>query len=137
MCMTDYIEIKSTTQGTLNSISPPHAACSQLRPGGKVGRRLLPYNRRVALADGDVVGGPLHIHTPDGESCGDKTEQSEKRSLQLPPTRLAPNMHLNARLGSNRSTRAKKPRRVVRTCVVNKRGMDVGPKRSWMDESLK
>lgn len=42
---------------------------------------LLPYDRRVALADGDVVGGPLHIHTPDGESCGDETQQSEKRSL--------------------------------------------------------
>lgn len=41
----------------------------------------LPYNRRVALSDSDVVGGPLHIHTPDGESCGDKTKQSEKRSL--------------------------------------------------------
>lgn len=42
---------------------------------------LLPYDRCVALADGDVVGGPLHIHTPDRESCGDETQQSEKRSL--------------------------------------------------------
>ena len=54
---------------------------------------LLPYDRCVALADGDVVGGPLHIHTPDGESCGDKTQQSEKGSLQLPPTRFASDLH--------------------------------------------
>lgn len=74
-----------------------------LLQGGKVEMRLLPYNRRVALTDGDVVGGPLHIHTPDGESCRDKTEQSEKRSLQLLPTRFAPHMHLKKRLGSNRS----------------------------------
>ena len=57
---------------------------------------LLPYNRRVSLADGDVVGGPLHIHTPDGESCGYKTQQSEKRSLQLPPTRFAPDLHFKS-----------------------------------------
>lgn len=53
----------------------------------------LPYNRRVALADGDVVGGPLHIHTPDRESCGDKAQQSEQRSLQLPPTRFPSGLH--------------------------------------------
>lgn len=38
---------------------------------------LSPYDGRVALADRDVVGGPLHIHAPDGESCGDKTQESE------------------------------------------------------------
>lgn len=69
------------------SEDPAAAAQHPERGGGvgkqqrKVGSRVLPYNRRVALSDSDVVGGPLHIHTPDGESCGDKTKQSEKRSL--------------------------------------------------------
>lgn len=57
-------------------------------------KRLLPDDGRVSLADGDVVGGALHIHAPDGESCGQKTEQSEKRSLQLPPARSASEQHL-------------------------------------------
>lgn len=58
----------------------------------------LPYNCRVALTDGDVVGGPLHIHTPNRESCGDKAQQSEKRSLQLPPTRFPSDLHFKARV---------------------------------------
>lgn len=59
-----------------------------------VKKRLSPDDGRVSLADGDVVGGALHIHAPDGESCGQKTEQSEKRSLQLPPARSASEQHL-------------------------------------------
>lgn len=58
--------------------------CNELR---------LPDNGCVTLADRDVVGGPLHIHTPDGESCWNETQQSEKRSLQLPPKRLASDEH--------------------------------------------
>lgn len=57
-------------------------------------KMLLPDDGRVSLADGDVVGGPLHVHAPDGESCGQKTEQSKKRSLQLPPARSASEQHL-------------------------------------------
>lgn len=61
-------------------------------PGNEGG--LLPDDGRVSLADGDVVGGPLHVHAPDRESCGQKTEQSKKRSLQLPPARSASEQHL-------------------------------------------
>lgn len=68
----------------------------------------LPYNRRVALADGDVVGGPLHIHTPDRESCGDKAQQSEKRSLQLPPTRFPSDLHFKCARVSALDPRVKK-----------------------------
>ena len=81
---------------------PRSEACSRLLARRMPGEReweswtvtLLPYDRCVALADGDVVGGPLHIHTPDWESCWDKTQQSEKGSLQLPPTRFASDLHV-------------------------------------------
>ena len=64
---------------------------------------LLPYHCCVALADGDVVGRSLHIHTSDGESCGDETEESEKRHLQLPPARLTSDLHFR---GGERTWRA-------------------------------
>lgn len=75
------------------------------RVWSKVAGWVLPYDGCVALADGDVVGGPLHIHTPDGESCWDETQQSEKRRLQLPPGRFVSDLHRKARRGA-RATRA-------------------------------
>lgn len=63
----------------------------------------LPDNRCITLADSNVVGRSLHIHTSDGEPCRNKTQESEKRSLQLPPTRSPSDQHFE--LGAQRSQR--------------------------------
>lgn len=72
------LEKKETSPGCSREVTSAaaHPEEDERRRRGKLKIESLPYNRRVALADGDVVGGPLHIHTPDGESCGDKTQQS-------------------------------------------------------------
>lgn len=59
---------------------------------GKLDRDL-PDNRCITLTNSNVVGRSLHIHTSDGEPCGNKTQESEKRSLQLPPTRSPSDQH--------------------------------------------
>lgn len=128
---------------------PRSEACSRLLAGRMPGEReweswtvtLLPYDGCVALADGDVVGGPLHIHTPDGESCGDKTQQSEKGSLQLPPTRFASDLHVfvfeaqgrafsvNYKSKGFKELKKKKKRRGVQLSrLLGKRGMLLSPK---------